>query len=160
MCPKGYEGDGRTCYGNAADVSAGVTSSGHSTCCTGPTLHLNQREQQNLFKQSEKRDAMMPTSDLFKGWSGGNTRLIHKLCLKTGLGKGPKGAEHISGFKQTEKHQSQSPELGTRLPAGSTKQSTVPKFYPAVCLSGNDQFITLKQTVLTHRQIKPKQVNW
>lgn len=94
------------------------------------------------------------------------------LCLKTWLGKGPKGAEHISVFKQIENLKLKTnwktpiPEprpaevLSTHLPPGSTEQSALLKFCPAVSLSGNDQFIMLKQTVLTHRQIKPKQVNW
>lgn len=44
VCPKGYEGDGRICYGNAADVSNVVTSPGLRTCCTGLTLDLTQRQ--------------------------------------------------------------------------------------------------------------------
>lgn len=94
------------------------------------------------------------------------------LCLKTWLGKRPKGAEHISGFKQIENLKLKTnwkmpvPEsrpvevLSTHLPAGNTKQAALLKFCTAVSLSRNDQFIMLKQTVLTHRQIKPKQVNW
>lgn len=94
------------------------------------------------------------------------------LCLKAWLGKGPKGAEHISGFKQNENWklktnwkmpipESRPAEVpSTHLPAGSTKQWTLLRFCPAVSLSGNDQFIMLKQTVLIPRQIKPKQVNW
>lgn len=45
--------------------------------------------------------------------------------------------------------------LSTHLPAGSTKQYILLKLCPAVSLSGNDQFIMLKQTVLIPRQIKP-----
>lgn len=44
VCPKGYEGDGRICYGNAADVSKMVIFSENRTCCTVLTLDLNQRD--------------------------------------------------------------------------------------------------------------------
>lgn len=66
------------------------------------------------------------------------------LCLKAWLGKGPKGAKNISGFKQIENLKLKTnwkmptPEsrptevLSTLLPAGSTKQSTLLKFCPAV----------------------------
>lgn len=42
VCPKGYEGDGRICYGNAADVSKVFIISKHRTYCTALILDLNQ----------------------------------------------------------------------------------------------------------------------
>lgn len=42
VCPKGYEGDGRTCYGNAADVSKTIIISEYKTYCMVLTLDLNQ----------------------------------------------------------------------------------------------------------------------
>lgn len=48
VCPKGYEGDGRICYGNAADVSKMVIFSEHRTCCTVLTLDLNQGDRKAI----------------------------------------------------------------------------------------------------------------
>ena len=49
VCPKGYEGDGRICYGNAADVSKMVIVSEHRTYCTVLTLDLNQRDSKAII---------------------------------------------------------------------------------------------------------------
>lgn len=58
VCPKGYEGDGRICYGNAADVSMMVIFSECRSYCTVLTPDLNQKDSKVTINSWE--DIMPP----------------------------------------------------------------------------------------------------